>query len=79
MVAYLKRFVENPYVNLTVALMLFVTGLTEGWDSFQEDVAGLRIRAHHGVMLYGFFNMLKPLPDIFEGLEKMNRRSAAPQ
>jgi len=28
-------------------------------------------------MLYGFFNMLKPLPDIFEGLEKMNHRSLA--
>lgn len=76
---HLKQFVANPYVNLAVAMILFVTGLTEGWDSFQEDLAGLHVRAHHGVMVYGLFNMLKPIPDIFEGLEKMNHRSLAPK
>ncbi|MGE3976999.1 MAG: hypothetical protein AB7F94_05365 [Nitrospira sp.] len=75
--AILRRLVEQPYVNLAVAIILFVTGLTEGWDSFQEDMAGFHLRAHHGVMIYGFFNMLKSLPDIFEGLDKMNHRSLA--
>jgi hypothetical protein len=75
MVERLKHFVANPYVNLAVAVVFFMTGLAEGWDSFQEDMAGFHVRVHHGVMLYGFFNMLKPLPDIFEGLEKMNQRS----
>ena len=77
MAEHLKRFVVNPYVNLIVALVLFGTGVAESWDSFKEDMAGFHVRTHHGVMLYGFFNMLKPLPDIFEGLEKMNQRSLA--
>lgn len=32
----MKRFVENPYVNPAVASVLFVTGLTEGRDSFRH-------------------------------------------
>jgi len=75
MVERLKHFVANPYVNLAVAVVFFMTGLAEGWDSFQDDMAGFHVRVHHGVMLYGFFNMLKPLPDIFEGVEKMNQRA----
>lgn len=79
MAEQLKRFVTNPYVNLAVGLVLFVTGLAEGWGSFQADMAGFHVRTHHGVMIYGFFNMLKSLPDIFEGLDKMNHRSLAPK
>jgi len=40
-------------------------------------MTGFHLGAHHEVMLYGFFNMLELLPDIFEGLEKMNHRSLA--
>lgn len=71
----LRIFVEHPFVNLIVALILFVTGLTEGWDSLQEDISNFDLKAHHGVMVYGFFSMLKSIPDIFLGLEKMYQGS----
>ncbi|MGH7232578.1 MAG: hypothetical protein ACREJU_14650 [Nitrospiraceae bacterium] len=71
----LKHIIEHPCVNLTVAMILFLSGLAEGWDSFQEDMRNFHLRAHHGVMVYGLFSMLKSIPDIFEGLEKMNQRS----
>ncbi|MGH7231207.1 MAG: hypothetical protein ACREJU_07595 [Nitrospiraceae bacterium] len=69
----LKQKVNNLYVNLTVAVILFVTGFADGWDSLQEDMRNFHLRAHHGVMVYGFFGMLKSIPDIFEGFEKMDQ------
>jgi hypothetical protein len=73
----LRTFVQSPYVNLVVALILFSSGLVEGWDSLKEDIVALNLRVHHGVVLYGLFNTLKSLPDIVEGLAKMSTRTAA--
>jgi len=75
MMKVLKAFVEHPYVNLVVALMLFTSGLVEGWDSLQDELAAMDLKAHHGVMLYGLFSALKSVPDIVLGLEKMSNRS----
>ncbi len=69
---YLKAFVEHPYVNLAVALLLFASGLVEGWDSLQDELAALDFKAHHGVMLYGLFSAMKSIPDIVLGLEKIS-------
>jgi len=76
MMHYLKAFVEHPYVNLAVAMLLFASGLVEGWDSLQDEIASLNIKAHHGVMLYGLFSAMKSVPDIVLGLEKMSDRTA---
>jgi hypothetical protein len=77
MVTMVKNCVEHPLVNLVVAIILFSTGLVEGWDSLQEDLRALDLKAHHGVMGYGFFSMLKSIPDIVLGLEKMSEEKSA--
>jgi hypothetical protein len=77
MMKLLKAFVEHPYVNLLVAMMLFSSGLIEGWDSLQEELTALDVKARHGVMLYGLFSALKSIPDIVLGLEKMSDRPSA--
>ncbi len=76
MVKQLKTFVEHPFVNLVVAVILFGSGLIEGWDSLQEELTALDVKARHGVMLYGLFSALKSIPDIVLGLEKMYDRRA---
>ncbi len=65
----LRIFVANPWVNFTVALVMLFAGISEGWDTFQEDIFEGNLRAHHGIILYGLLAMLKAIPDVFDGLE----------
>lgn len=68
----MKRFLDNPYVNLFIAGTLLYSGLAEGWDTLQEDLTNLDAKAHHGIMLYGFYKMLRAIPDLFEGVERVH-------
>lgn len=66
----LEKFVKSPFVNMAIGFVLLITGLMEAWDTLQEDLVHLHFKAHHGMIIFGFFNILKSVPDIFEGLEK---------
>lgn len=70
----LQRFVENPWVNIVVGLILLGSGLSEAWDTLWEDLRTGNIGAHHGAIVYGLFHALKYLPDVFEGSEYLQRR-----
>ena len=74
MLKALLAFLDSPYTNLAIALILFYSGLSEAWDTLGEDMHHFRLRAHHGIMLFGLFHALKCLPDIFEGLERVRAK-----
>ena len=61
----LASTVENRWVKLLVALTLFFTAGFEVWDGLEE----LKLGAHHGVLLYSLFSILKELPHFFDAAE----------
>jgi hypothetical protein len=56
---------------MVVGLVLFVSGCTEAFASLGDDLAHFQLRAHHGVLILGLFNMLSSLPDLIEGIERI--------
>jgi hypothetical protein len=52
-----------------MGLVLVVSSVAEGYDTFFDDLNHLRLRAHHGLLLFGLMNILSSLPDLIEGLE----------
>ena len=74
MLKKLRAMLEHPWMNFTVATILIGTGLSEGWDSMTDNLQNLTLKSHHGVIVFGFVNMLKSIPDILMGLEKAVER-----
>ena len=70
----LKRVTENPWLNVLVGLIFLITGTIEMFDAMDE-ADGLVLGVHHGAMVYGLLHALKYLPDLFEGLEYLQRET----
>ena len=68
----LKRVVENPYLNLIMGLLFFYSGISEALREF-EELGEYKTGAHHGVMLFAVLHIFKTLPDLFEGLEYVDK------
>jgi len=64
----LKRIVKNPYINIAVGILFLYSGIHETVCELRE-VEGFRIGAHHGVILFAILQIMKTVPDFFEGLE----------
>lgn len=73
MLKRIEELVENPYVNLLVAAILFFSAISEVGDTLYDDILHLNARVHHGIMVYGLFMALKSIPDLFESLERVSR------
>ncbi len=65
----LRKFVENPYVNVFIGLILLLSGLYEAWGTLYEDAISANFGTNHGVIIFGLFHVLKQIPDMFEGLD----------
>jgi hypothetical protein len=69
----LSRFLENPWTNIVVALILIGTSGIEVWEDFAHDTdAGLG--AHHGILVFGVVSLLKAVPDAVEGVQRLVAR-----
>ncbi len=66
--AGIRRVADNPWLRVLVALILVATGVSETLTELEADVADMALRAHHGVLLYGVVDLLRTLPDLFEGI-----------
>lgn len=64
----LKMIVTNPYLNLLVGLILLYSGISESWYEIQE-MNNVHFGVHHGVIVFSLMQILKTLPDIFEGMD----------
>ena len=73
MIKKIESFVENPYVNLLIGAILFLSAISEIGDVLYDDISNLNVRVHHGIMIYGVFLALKSIPDLFESLECVSR------
>lgn len=72
MVILLRKIVANPYLNLLVGLLLLYTSGSEAWRELQT-IEKIHVGAHHGIILFALMQVLKTLPDLFEGLEHVNK------
>lgn len=73
MLRAMRMILEHPWTNFAVAAILIGTGLAEGWDSMADDLQNLKLKSHHGVIVFGMVNLLKSVHDILLGLEKATK------
>jgi hypothetical protein len=66
----LRRALDHPLVDIVVSLILIATSLAEGWGTFRNDLMTFDAGVHHGVLIFGFVNMLRPLPKLLEAAER---------
>ena len=73
MIKKIESFVENPYVNLLIGAILFLSAISEVGDALVDDISNVNVRVHHGVMIYGVFLALQSIPELFESIERVLR------
>lgn len=66
----IRRFTDHPFTKLGLGLILVVSSVAEGYDTFFDATERFRFRAHHGLLLFGIANVLACLPELFEGMDK---------
>jgi hypothetical protein len=78
----ISAFVENPVTELVKGVLLLLIGLSEASRTLIDDLAHGRVRVGHGLIIIGFFGILRTLTHVLEGLEAgtryMERREAGP-
>ena len=67
------RVLESPYATLFVGLILLSTSMFEIWDTIYDDVTRFSLKGNHGVAVFGFYNILKSIPEIYHGLEVIKK------
>ncbi|MBT3237285.1 MAG: hypothetical protein HOK06_02670 [Rhodospirillaceae bacterium] len=68
---FIRKFenaVRNPYVEISVGLVLVITGFAEAGESLFEDVSQGNIGAHHGIIVLGLAHAMKAIPSILGSL-----------
>jgi hypothetical protein len=66
----LKKFTDHPITKLVLGLILMISSIAEGYSTFFDDMSHFRLRAHHGLFVFAFVNVLAALPGLLEGLEE---------
>jgi hypothetical protein len=70
LVSRLKKFTDHPVTKLVLGLILMVSSGAEAYETLFDDMSHFRFRAHHGLFLFAFMNVLAAIPDLVEGLEE---------
>jgi len=63
----LAKLTENPFFNLLAGIILIITAGYECWDTIDE----LKLGAHHGVFVFGLFQVLKSFPELLHGAKEL--------
>ena len=66
----LRRALKHPFMDVAIALILIVTSLAEGWGTLRHDLVTLDAGVHHGVLIFGFVNLMRILPNLLEAAER---------
>lgn len=64
----IRPFLFHPFTNLGMGVVLVLSSLFEMIR--QAEDAGLELRAHHGVALYGLVLCTRSLADLVEGTRR---------
>ena len=75
----LKRILDDPYVNIFIAIVLVYSSVAEGWEEFTHGLTEFDIGVHHGVLLYGVAMFLRGLVEAAESTVRAHeKRNGAP-
>ena len=61
------RVVFSRYTNLVMGLVLVLTGIFELFHDVLTDFFGVSIRVHHGIILYGLYQVIQSLVAVIQG------------
>ena len=75
-VRHIREFTARPSINLLVGLMLVASGVAELWQIAYTELQGPHFGAHHGAIIFGLFQVAKSFPNLFEGLEYVEKGGA---
>lgn len=70
---FLRRLSNSPRLNMMVGLILILVSWGEVAESLRDGFDIGDLNSHLGVTLMGLVNVIKALPDLFEGLEYVER------
>jgi hypothetical protein len=65
----LHRVAHHPGLNLLAGLILLLTGLLEVLATMIEGLFDFPLGAHHGIVVFGFLQMIKAIPDVMKGIK----------
>ena len=68
----LKHIIDNPYLNIVVSLLLLFSAISETVHEFKR-IHEFKFGVHHGIILFAILHILKSFPDLFEGLEYIDK------
>ena len=63
----LEKITRSPYLNLLSGLVLLISS---GYETL-HTLDHLSLGAHHGVLIFSLIQILKALPEIMDGAEKL--------
>lgn len=69
----LRRLTRSPHLTLAVGIVLILLSGDEVVDSLRDGLDVGDLNSHMGVTVMGLVQTLKALPDLFEGLEYVER------
>ncbi|CAM2010979.1 hypothetical protein [Acanthopleuribacter pedis] len=67
MLKKLHYVLSHPYTQLVVGVVLLISGVAETFETVEEDLDRLRLRDHHGILLYSLIHTLRAFTEIVEG------------
>jgi len=67
----IKNFIDNPIVLLVIGILLMLTSVGEVIEGLNE----LSLGTHHGVFIWGAFQVMSAIPHFIEGLENIVKPS----
>ena len=59
-----------------VGVIFLTTGASEVIDGLMTETDRIVIGAHHGALVFGLIHALKYLPDLFEGIEYLEKTTS---
>lgn len=69
----LEKIAQNSYLNLLSGFALLVSSGYETWHTIDH----FTLSAHYGVLIFSVIQILKSLPEVMDGVEKLDEAESA--
>ncbi|MBI4850234.1 MAG: hypothetical protein HY819_00250 [Acidobacteria bacterium] len=68
-----KNILGKIHLELVVSIILFLAGLSEAYESLDNDLKYLSLKGHHGIIIFGLFNTFKAIVEVKESYKKIKK------
>ena len=70
----IKNILEKLHLELIVSIILVLAGLSEAYESLDEDIKSFTLKAHHGIIIFGLFHAFKGIIEAIESSKKIKKK-----